>query len=244
MFGRRRRQEQRIRERGQPASATVVDARPAGEGRWDLRLHVTPEADPPFEAEATASLPAGGTPAVGSRVDVLHDPGNRSRVVLAGVPPTVEAPGGAAWGTGAPTVEVTGAGAGDPPDPMDVIRQAFAGLADGSTLGADWAGEGTVVNAGTTIHVDGERVDADPSPGAERLDMDDLRRMAQTDPGGMAHEIMRRLASGEISPRKIQVDTRSVDLDGAQGADALRALADSGLLTPEQLEKVRRHLGG
>lgn len=210
MFGRRKRRERRIRERGRPAVATVLEARPAGDGAWDLRLHVTPEADPPFTARARAALPAGATVAVGSTIQVLHDPGNRSRVVLAGVPAGLAPGRGAGWADAAP------ADAGDPPDPLEALRQVFAGLADGTTLGAGQAGDGVVIDLGTTVQVGGEPVDVAPAPGAEDLDLNELKDLGRTHPGALAFEVMRRLASGELTPQEIRVHRETI----AAGADA------------------------
>lgn len=50
--------------------------------RWKLRLRVTPDAEPPFEASVTALLPQLSPPRPGMRVPVLYDPKDHSRVRL------------------------------------------------------------------------------------------------------------------------------------------------------------------
>lgn len=50
------------------------------EVRWKLLLRVTPEAEAPFEASVTALLPQLSPPRPGTRLAVLYDPKDHSRV--------------------------------------------------------------------------------------------------------------------------------------------------------------------
>jgi hypothetical protein len=52
------------------------------EVRWKLRLRVTPEAEPPFEASVTALLPQLSPPRPGTRLPVLYDPKDHGRVQI------------------------------------------------------------------------------------------------------------------------------------------------------------------
>lgn len=50
--------------------------------RWHLRLRVLPEGEPPFDASVHALLPQLNRPRPGTRVAVLYDPANHSKVEL------------------------------------------------------------------------------------------------------------------------------------------------------------------
>ena len=50
--------------------------------RWKLTLRVTPENEPPFEAQLHALLPQTTRPHPGTRLPVLYDPKDHSRVQL------------------------------------------------------------------------------------------------------------------------------------------------------------------
>ena len=52
------------------------------EVRWKLLLRVTPDAEPPFEANVTALLPQLSPPRPGMRLPVLYDPKDHSRVEI------------------------------------------------------------------------------------------------------------------------------------------------------------------
>lgn len=52
------------------------------EVRWKLRLRVTPDAEPPFEASVTALLPQLSPPRPGTRLAVLYDPKDHGRVEI------------------------------------------------------------------------------------------------------------------------------------------------------------------
>lgn len=52
------------------------------EVRWKLRLRVTPDAEPPFEASVTALLPQLAPPRPGLRLPVLYDPKDHGRVEI------------------------------------------------------------------------------------------------------------------------------------------------------------------
>lgn len=228
LFGGRARRERRIRERGLPARATIVDTRPAdgdaggGLRAWDLRLHVTPEASAPFTAIARTEIPAGERPAVGSAVEVLHDPGNTDMVVLAG-----PVPGTRSAGAGSPAATTTGLDAGDA---AAIIADALGGAGDGDAL------------THTEVYVNGQRVTPQPSAGAgPGLSRDDLRRLGQTDPAALAHEVLRRIASGEAQIADVQM-AESVEVTGDAAKEMIDGLAASGVITPEQLEQIRKHM--
>lgn len=238
MFGRRKRQERRIRQRGRPARATIVDARQAGDGLWDLRLHVTPESDTPFEATARAATPQGDTPALGSQVDVMHEPGNRSRAVVAGTLPTAGTPG--------PGRNPRAPRGGDQAahDLVSGILERFG--VDGSAAGNPGGGPGNpdiVVDATTEVFVNGQRVTPTPSAGVDRLTNEELKQMAQRDPAGMVHEILRRLSTGEMVPMNVETNVQEVNVDGEAAAQAVDALRQSGLLSDDQTAQIRKHLG-
>lgn len=50
------------------------------EVRWKLHLRVMPDAEPPFEVNVTALLPQLSPPRPGTRLPVLYDPKDHSRV--------------------------------------------------------------------------------------------------------------------------------------------------------------------
>ncbi|GAY15942.1 hypothetical protein MSZK_26680 [Mycobacterium sp. shizuoka-1] len=50
--------------------------------RWELQLRVLPDGEPPFDATAHTLLPQTNHPRPGTRVAVLYDPGDHSRVEL------------------------------------------------------------------------------------------------------------------------------------------------------------------
>lgn len=50
--------------------------------RWHLQLRVLPESEPPFDASVHALLPQLNQPRPGSRLAVLYDPKDHSRVEL------------------------------------------------------------------------------------------------------------------------------------------------------------------
>lgn len=52
------------------------------EVRWKLHLRVTPDAEPPFEANVAALLPQLTRPRPGMRLPVLYDPKDHSRVEI------------------------------------------------------------------------------------------------------------------------------------------------------------------
>lgn len=121
-------------------------------------------------------------------------------------------------------------------DPLDVIRQVFAGLADGSGR-TDGPTAGYV-----SVSVDGVPVEPRPAEGSAGADGEDLARLARSDPGALAHEIMGRLATGELTPRRALAQARTAGLDGEAGEAVLGEVARGGRLTPDQIERIRRHL--
>ncbi|HTY28043.1 MAG TPA: hypothetical protein VMD51_07855, partial [Mycobacterium sp.] len=50
--------------------------------RWELRLRVLPESEPPFDATMHTLLPQLNQPRPGTRVAVLYDPKDHGRVEL------------------------------------------------------------------------------------------------------------------------------------------------------------------
>ncbi|MGD1253053.1 SHOCT domain-containing protein [Mycobacterium seoulense] len=52
------------------------------EVRWKLLLRVTPDAEPPFEVNVNALLPQLSQPRPGTRLPVLYDPKDHSRVQI------------------------------------------------------------------------------------------------------------------------------------------------------------------
>jgi hypothetical protein len=242
-FGRKGRRERRIRERGSPARGTIVDARPGGHAStraggvpWQVRLAVTPDAGAAFVAVADGVCPEGERPAVGGTVEVLHDPGAGDHVVLSGPIPTVApqaVPGPA------PVSSVVPAG-GDA-DGVDPTALAGEILSAFGRRGAT-AGDGDDVIVHREVTINGQRVTPEPS-GAARPDMsrDELRALARTDPGAVAHEVLRRVAAGQAKVAK--VTTESVELGpGDDVGGTLRALRQAGILTDAQLEQITRHL--
>ena len=100
MYGKLSRLEKKLREIGKTAPATIVEAK---KGRfalssggdaaqevasahinWKLKLSVTPDGEPAFDAEVKEGYGEMGLgPAIGSTVNVLYDPNDHSKVVIA-----------------------------------------------------------------------------------------------------------------------------------------------------------------
>lgn len=210
------RRARRIRERGAPATATVLDAAPAGGGapgtrRWRLRVRVQPQASASFEAALRADLPADQAPGPGWRLEVLHD-GRRAvpAVPAAAAPPAPPAPPAPAPGGGGP-----------PPAPAELAARVMRLLAQGELGGAE-----------PRILVDEEAVapaarGGEPDAGGAPLA--DLVARARTDPDGVAAEVRRRLAAGETTPARLWRDAHALGPEGAAAARAvLAALAGPG----------------
>ena len=93
------------------------------EVRWKLRLRVTPDTEPPFEANVTALLPQLTRPHPGMRLPVLYDPKDHGRIQLDHRPATTANTAIDAITAARPDL----AGAQVMGMPMtDVIRQAIA----------------------------------------------------------------------------------------------------------------------
>src|SRR5215469_152467 len=95
MFGSHKHLEKQLRARGRSAQATILDAKsgvsitsgdPALAGNtqvvWKLRLRITPDGEPPFEAETSARFGQLGGPQPGNTVFVLYDPDDHTKVVV------------------------------------------------------------------------------------------------------------------------------------------------------------------
>ena len=93
------------------------------EVRWKLRLRVTPDAEPPFEASVTALLPQLSPPRPGTRLPVLYDPKDHGRVEVDHRP--AAAPDVAIDAVTAARPDLAGAAVMGMPM-ADVIRQAIA----------------------------------------------------------------------------------------------------------------------
>ncbi len=97
MFGNNKRLERKLSEHGARAQAEVLEAAQTHvaittgneaivgntEIVWKLRLRVMPEGGEPFEAEIKERFPQLGGPATGQIVNVLYDPEDHSKVVIA-----------------------------------------------------------------------------------------------------------------------------------------------------------------
>jgi hypothetical protein len=215
LFNRGARRARRLRERGVPTRALVVDARPGDEGRWRVTLLVEPVGANSFTAEVDTAVPAGQQPARGGEAQVLHEPGTDGPVLLTGPVPT-EGAGG--WSPGLHPAGPLGAPGG---------------------LGADDAQTYTH----TQITVNGVPVDPADITGAVPPGMspDRLRDLAATDPAGVAQEILRALAAGELTGAEVHV-TEPVELTGDAARQMIEGLAAAGLLTPEQLRQIRDNM--
>ncbi len=241
MFGQLRRWERRIRQRGHPARATIVsavrDRRDAvdasGRASWELRLHVVSGDGEVFDAGAEARCPAGDVPAVGAEVDVLHDPGNRRRVLLNG-------PVATAMSTASvdPPATASSDHEGDPPDPLTLVRDVLDGLRDGTTLGVGGLSSVNVTVDATPVDIDAGA--ADPMSPSQDLTGDELKRLAQTDPAGLARGMIRRFASGEMSLTDAMVAKEALSLDGRTVQRIIREVTTSGSLSPETVDAIRR----
>jgi hypothetical protein len=91
MFGRRKLSKVGVRASADviqaeqtPISVTVGIPNLVGntQVRWNLRLRVLPFDDTPFEATVSATMPQSAGPRPGTRVAVLYDPKDHSRVEL------------------------------------------------------------------------------------------------------------------------------------------------------------------
>lgn len=96
MFGDNRRLERKLRKKGRQALAEVLEAErtnytltrnndsiaAATKIVWKLKLRVQPEGEPDFEVDIKDGWDQFGSPRVGTRVPVLYDPDNHSKVVL------------------------------------------------------------------------------------------------------------------------------------------------------------------
>lgn len=238
MFGRRRRLERRLRERGHPARATILSATPDGDdvdasGRlcWALRLHVVTGTGEMFDADADGLCPVGDFPAIGAEVDVLHDPGNRRRVVLngpmpTGMSPTVDRP------------ETPPAGhEGDAPDALSIVRDVLNSLQAGPS--AQRPGTADAVE----VRVDGRPVDVDMStPPAPRPAMSraEMTLLAQTDPAQLAQVLLGQIANGQLPIRDAIVMGKTLELDNDTARRVIAGLRGSGSLSPEAIDAIRR----
>lgn len=107
MFGNNRSLEKRLREgAGKTAKALIIDAKKghwvsstggseaqlaaSSKVTWTLTLRVMPDGEPPFEATVKERFRVGSRP-VTRPVDVLYDPQDHSKVVLAHAQPMSEA---------------------------------------------------------------------------------------------------------------------------------------------------------
>lgn len=194
---------------------------PSGDGtgwvRWRLELRVEPLHGEPFAARACADLPAGERPAIGGRVEVLHDPRPRSRLnradrggpiepLLLGAPPRAVA---------SPSHPPTPA----PPPLAEVLRELARGLGDGSLA----AGMPIVMSHDAPV-ADAPHGDATEPPrdGYRRLGLEALAAHAGRDAAGVADEVARRLDAGEATPAQLLLAASTA---GLAPEDVLAVLA-------------------
>lgn len=104
VFGNNKRLERKLRETGRKANATVLKCKTGStivtnytsvQIVCHLRLNVTPDLEPPFEADLTQQFPAMMVPREGQQLSVLYDPNNHKKVVHEADPATPM------WGVGA-----------------------------------------------------------------------------------------------------------------------------------------------
>lgn len=227
MFGWRQRRERRLRERGLPAAATITEVRPAGDGRWKLRVRVVPHGEPFFVASADAALPSGAVPTVGSQVDVLYEAGGGSHVVLAGAPSTAAAP----------AVEVSAPSpvADEPPGALEVLGDVLRHFEDAARV---TGGPPAARPAG------GDAAPPVGAAGAPEMSVAQLAALAAHDPDGAGDEILRRIETGETTAILLVGEARGLDPAGRAGAlAALRALHQRGAIDDARLALVQMLLG-
>lgn len=96
MFGKHPELMRRLKKHGAKATAEVLTAREthmsvtggnpqlvaSTQIEWKLSIRVQPQEGPPFDVDVDALFPQMGGPAVGSRVPVLYDPDDHSKVVI------------------------------------------------------------------------------------------------------------------------------------------------------------------
>ncbi|WP_244232449.1 SHOCT domain-containing protein [Mycobacterium innocens] len=91
MFGRRKLGKVGVRASADVLSAeqsiisiTIANPNPVSntEVHWTLRLRVTPETEPSFEANLTAAFPESTRPRPGMRLAVIYDPKDHNRIEL------------------------------------------------------------------------------------------------------------------------------------------------------------------
>lgn len=215
LFNRDERRARRLRERGVPTRALVVDAQPAGGGRWKVTLLIEPVGANSFVTYIEADCPPGEQPARGAEAQVLLEPGTDGPVLMTGPVPT-EGAGGMSPGL-------------HPTGPLGAL----------GGLGANDAG----VYTHTQITVNGVPVGPSDAAGSvpPGTPPDQLRELAATDPAGVAQEILRALAAGELKGAQVHVE-EPVEITGDAARQMIEGLAASGLLTPDQLEQIRKNM--
>lgn len=228
MFGWRQRRERRLRERGLPAAATITEVRPAGDGRWKLRVRVVPHGEPSFVASTEAALPSGAVPTVGSRIDVLYEPGGGSHVVLTGAPSTAAVP----------AVEVTASSpaADEPPGALEVLGDVLRHFEDAARVSG--------AQPPATRPAGGDAAPPVGAAAAPEMSVAQLAALAALDPDGAGDEILRRIETGETTPILLVGEARGLDPAGRAGAlAALRALHQRGAIDDARLALVQMLLG-
>lgn len=111
-------------------------------------------------------------------------------------------------------VEETGEGATAP----GPLAEAFGGLGPATTV------------THTSVTIDG-------------MPVEDLQSLGLSDPAALAREVLRRMGAGEAAFTNVEV-SEPVELTGDAAEAMLESLAARGVLTPEQLEEIRRRRSG
>lgn len=224
MFGRQKRRERRLRERGLPAVGTITEVHPAGDGRWSLRLRVAPDGEAHFSASASAELPSGAVPAAGSQVEVLYEPAGRDHVVLAGAPSTAAVSAVEVVTPSMPPVPDAPEADGPLAAPDEVLRH----LEDAARF-AGRARSSSPVGAGGA------------SP---EMSVAQLAALAHLDADGVADEILRRIEADETTPMILVGEVRGLDETGRSGAlAAIRVLHARGTIDDARMALVHMFLG-
>jgi hypothetical protein len=226
----RGRRERRIRERGAPAPAVVVDAAPLGSAgpdgtrRFRLQVTVEPPSGPPFPARLELSLPEGSPPVAGARLDVLHDGRRAIAVPGAGLAPPPPPPPDASEPPAPP-----------PPMSVDLVGEALRRLVDGSLRPG---GPPAVFDTGPPADADTQ------GPGLADRTVPELVALAAGDPDRVGDEVLRRVVSGEASFGGVLAEAHEC---GEEGPAAIRAVLDRlharGLIGDAPLRMLRRIAG-